>query len=307
MLIIQSPSSVRTRALSLSLALTRSLLLSLFRSSTCSRSEFAVTHRTRTHCKLTRIHTHLYQKTPAFWRGFALIDRGPADVNGANAQPTSRDAAVAKGGATGASKPGQWTMEDTTTFSKKCDPYEQGGKPLDPAHALALMDTVDKSWKLSEDSKTLSCEWQVLVCRFDAYVRTYVIHRYMHGNMSCESQVRVSVSTPGFACIYSSALLHVCRVAPRVCALCLCLCLCLYLCLCRCLCLRSLSQNGVSAGIGNCNFVLTFTVTPPLRCFPRRYISTTVSTLLTHIFLDTDAGSGIGSRVCAAHCSDFKE
>jgi hypothetical protein len=42
----------------------------------------------------------------------------------------------------GASKPGQWTVEDATTFSKKCDPYEQGGKPLDPKHALALMDTV---------------------------------------------------------------------------------------------------------------------------------------------------------------------
>ena len=57
-------------------------------------------------------------------------------------QPKSRDAAVAAGGVAGASKPGQWTVEDATTFSKKCDPYEQGGKPLDPKHALALMDTV---------------------------------------------------------------------------------------------------------------------------------------------------------------------
>jgi len=258
---------MRTRTLSRflpSLALTRSLLLSLFRSSTCSRSEFAVTHRTRTHCKLTRIHTHLYQKTPAFWRGFALIDRGPADVNGANAQPTSRDAAVAKGGATGASKPGQWTMEDTTTFSKKCDPYEQGGKPLDPANALALMDTVDKSWKLSEDSKTLSCEWQVLVCRFDAYVRTSSID-------TCTEICRVSRR---YVCLSLLLVLHA-SIAVRCfmsagsrqgSAQYVCVCLCLYLCLCRCLRLRSLSQNGVSAGIGNCNFVFAFycSSTPPL-------------------------------------------
>lgn len=57
-------------------------------------------------------------------------------------QPTSRRAAEQAGGAAGGSKPGQWTVEDATTFSKKCDPYEQGGKPLDPSHALELMGTV---------------------------------------------------------------------------------------------------------------------------------------------------------------------
>jgi len=83
--------------------------------------------------------------TPSAGRRLALIDRDPSKANGASSgasQPASREAAVAAGGAARAGKPGQWTVEDAATFSKKCDPYEQGGKPLDPAHALALMDTV---------------------------------------------------------------------------------------------------------------------------------------------------------------------
>ena len=108
---------------------------------------------------------------PGHARDFALIDRDPTAVIAADGkqvdfkssplpeagmhrnmadmscslmgrQPTSRRAAELAGGAAGGSKPGQWTVEDATTFSKKCDPYEQGGKPLDPSHALELMGTV---------------------------------------------------------------------------------------------------------------------------------------------------------------------
>ena len=62
----------------------------------------------------------------------------------------------------GAGKPGQWTVEDATTFSKKCDPYEQGGKPLDADQALELMNTLDSSWVLSDDRKMLRREVQTM-------------------------------------------------------------------------------------------------------------------------------------------------
>ena len=52
----------------------------------------------------------------------------------------TRDAAVAARGAVGAGKAGQWTVEDATTFSKKCDPYEQGGKAL-----AAILDAAGSS------------------------------------------------------------------------------------------------------------------------------------------------------------------
>ena len=84
---------------------------------------------------------------PSLWRSFSIIDRDPSKVNdldgsSASLKPPSASDASAAGVSVSTSKPGQWTVEDATTFSKKCDPYEQGGKPLDAAHALALMDTV---------------------------------------------------------------------------------------------------------------------------------------------------------------------
>ena len=103
-------------------------------------------------------------RSACIWRGFAsLVDRDPALPGaGGRGKVVTRDAAVAARGAVGAGKAGQWTVEDATTFSKKCDPYEQGGKPLAAAHALALMDTLDGAWTLSPDSLVLSRQWQTL-------------------------------------------------------------------------------------------------------------------------------------------------
>eukprot|EP00960_Hanusia_phi_P024251 714764-Hanusia_phi.AAC.2 len=52
----------------------------------------------------------------------------------------------------------QITVGDSQTYSKKCDPYEQGGKPLTKEDATKLWNTVPE-WKLSDCSTFLERSW----------------------------------------------------------------------------------------------------------------------------------------------------
>lgn len=52
----------------------------------------------------------------------------------------------------------QWTVGDEVTYSKKCDPYEQGGLPLSNEEVDKIRTQVPE-WTLSEDYKSISKEW----------------------------------------------------------------------------------------------------------------------------------------------------
>ncbi len=55
----------------------------------------------------------------------------------------------------------RWIVGDADSF-KKCDPCEQGGKPLDRPSALALLQQTP-SWTLSDDGVSISRTWQAKV------------------------------------------------------------------------------------------------------------------------------------------------
>jgi hypothetical protein len=57
----------------------------------------------------------------------------------------------------------RWVVGDADSF-KKCDPCEQGGRPLDRQSAISLLQQTP-SWTLSEDGKSISRSWQAKVCR----------------------------------------------------------------------------------------------------------------------------------------------
>jgi hypothetical protein len=55
----------------------------------------------------------------------------------------------------------RWVVGDADSF-KKCDPCEQGGKPLDRPSALALLQQTP-SWTLSDDGVSISRTWEAKV------------------------------------------------------------------------------------------------------------------------------------------------
>jgi hypothetical protein len=56
----------------------------------------------------------------------------------------------------------RWVVGDADSF-KKCDPCEQGGKPLDRPSALALL-LQTPNWTLADDGTSISRTWQAKVC-----------------------------------------------------------------------------------------------------------------------------------------------
>jgi len=58
----------------------------------------------------------------------------------------------------------RWVVGDADSF-KKCDPCEQGGKPLDRSSALALLQQTP-DWALAEDGCSISRVWQAKVLPF---------------------------------------------------------------------------------------------------------------------------------------------
>ena len=55
----------------------------------------------------------------------------------------------------------RWVVGDANSF-KKCDPCEQGGKPLDRPNALALLQQTPE-WTLADDGLSISRTWQAKV------------------------------------------------------------------------------------------------------------------------------------------------
>ena len=53
-----------------------------------------------------------------------------------------------------------WTVGDEQSTSKKCDPYEQGGKPLSGEEAERLRSMQVPEWKLSEDKLSITRTWR---------------------------------------------------------------------------------------------------------------------------------------------------
>ena len=86
-------------------------------------------------------------------RSFATKQSGLAGVT-----VTKGSAAVQQ-----AAQQQRWVVGDADSF-KKCDPCEQGGKPLDRSSALALLQQTP-DWTLSEDGASISRSWQAKVTR----------------------------------------------------------------------------------------------------------------------------------------------
>ena len=71
----------------------------------------------------------------------------------------------------------RWVVGDADSF-KKCDPCEQGGKPLDRSSALALLQQTP-DWALAEDGCSISRVWQAKVIPFpDASPSRVPIHGF---------------------------------------------------------------------------------------------------------------------------------
>eukprot|EP00736_Rhodelphis_marinus_P003139 Rmarinus@m.28664 len=67
----------------------------------------------------------------------------------------------------------QWTVGDKVTYSKKCDPYEQGGKPLCEAEARQLHASIPE-WYLDDDLSRLRRSYE-----FASYVEASQFFRKM--------------------------------------------------------------------------------------------------------------------------------
>lgn len=59
-----------------------------------------------------------------------------------------------------AAKGANWTVGDEKSTSKKCDPYEQGGKPLDKVEAEKLRSEQVPEWIMAEDFRSISRTWR---------------------------------------------------------------------------------------------------------------------------------------------------
>jgi pterin-4a-carbinolamine dehydratase len=59
-----------------------------------------------------------------------------------------------------AAKGASWTVGDEKSTSKKCDPYEQGGKPLDQDEAEKLRSEQVPEWVMAEDFRSISRTWR---------------------------------------------------------------------------------------------------------------------------------------------------
>lgn len=70
----------------------------------------------------------------------------------------------------------RWVVGDADSF-KKCDPCEQGGKPLDRSSALALLQQTP-DWTLSEDGASISRSWQAKVIRLLDCSRARILARF---------------------------------------------------------------------------------------------------------------------------------
>ena len=71
-----------------------------------------------------------------------------AVARGGGARPFSAGGSDSAGTQAGQRKGVQITVGDSQTYSKKCDPYEQGGKPLTKDEAAKLLSTVLVAQKL---------------------------------------------------------------------------------------------------------------------------------------------------------------
>lgn len=63
----------------------------------------------------------------------------------------------------GAKKPqggASWTVGDEQSTSKKCDPYEQGGKPLGPEESERLRSGQVPEWIMADDHRSISRTWR---------------------------------------------------------------------------------------------------------------------------------------------------
>jgi hypothetical protein len=86
-------------------------------------------------------------------RSFATRQPGLAGVTVTKASAAVQQAAQQQ----------RWVVGDADSF-KKCDPCEQGGKPLDRSSAIALLQQTP-DWTLSEDGTSISRSWQAKVIR----------------------------------------------------------------------------------------------------------------------------------------------
>jgi hypothetical protein len=95
---------------------------------------------------------HAIAPVRPFIRSFSAKQQGLQGVSVTKGSPALKQAVAEQ----------RWVVGDADSF-KKCDPCEQGGKPLDRVSALNLLQQTPE-WVLSDDGASISRSWQAKVC-----------------------------------------------------------------------------------------------------------------------------------------------